>query len=185
MAARSLPTLTQADSDSAADRRLPSACKRTFEEQPDSWYRAPESWPEDRGIKRFGDGSIYSVHSMLMDLSAAPPIAEEVVESTGARCERRRLGSSTPCYIRVRYPHTRHLTVFLYSDFSLPELGQSKPLGRILDEVVFIAYDTNHDDEGSEKAVYWIGNKGSFASDYFSGHAASRSQIAQSSIVSG
>jgi hypothetical protein len=46
----------------------------------------------------------------------------------------------------------------LYSDFSLPELGQSRPLGRKLDEEIFIAYDTDHDDEGSEKAVYWIGN---------------------------
>jgi hypothetical protein len=54
----------------------------------------------------------------------------------------------------------REHAFLLYSDFNLPELGQSKPLGRILDEEVFIAYDIDQNDKGSEKATYWIGNQG-------------------------
>jgi hypothetical protein len=46
-------------------------------EQLDAWYRAPECWPEDRGIANFRRWSTCSFHSMVADLCNDPLLAEE------------------------------------------------------------------------------------------------------------
>jgi hypothetical protein len=44
----------------------------------------------------------------------------------------------------------------LYSDFSVPEPGESKPLGRILDQEIHISCEP--DPDWGNRLVYWIGS---------------------------
>jgi hypothetical protein len=47
----------------------------------------------------------------------------------------------------------------LYSDFAMPELGDSKPLGRILDEEIYFAFEYDPDDKSpGRRPTYWMGN---------------------------
>ena len=69
--------LAECGSDPEAENLLAENCSQIFEEQLDAWYRAPERWPEDRGIANFRRWFTCSVHSMVVDLCNDPLLAEE------------------------------------------------------------------------------------------------------------
>src|SRR5689334_18900387 len=47
----------------------------------------------------------------------------------------------------------------LYSDFALPELGEPKRLGRVLDEEIYVSLNYDSNDKGPDRRPsYWIGN---------------------------
>ena len=70
--------VAESESDEHTEKLLAKSCARIFEEQLDGWYLAPESWPEDRGIRNFRQWFSYTVHSMIVDVCDDPPVAEEV-----------------------------------------------------------------------------------------------------------
>ena len=70
--------VAESESDEHAEKLLAKSCARIFEEQLDGWYLAPESWPEDRGIRNFRRWFSYTVHSMIVDVCDDPLVAEEV-----------------------------------------------------------------------------------------------------------
>jgi hypothetical protein len=61
-----------------AEKLLAKSCAHIFEEELDGWYRVPESWPQDRGIKTFRRWFSYTFHSMVVDLCDRPLIAEDL-----------------------------------------------------------------------------------------------------------
>ena len=69
--------VAESESDEHAEKLLAKSCARIFQEQLDGWYLAPESWPEDRGIRNFRRWFSYTVHSMIVDVCDDPLVAEE------------------------------------------------------------------------------------------------------------
>jgi hypothetical protein len=49
--------------------------------------------------------------------------------------------------------------LLLYADFSIPKLGESRPLGRILDEEIFMSFEQERNGNSpDDDPLYWIGN---------------------------
>jgi len=53
-------------------------CGQLFEEQLDSWYRVPSSWPKRRDLAAFERWFTWSQHSMVVDLSDEELLQEEL-----------------------------------------------------------------------------------------------------------
>ena len=51
---------------------LEEVCAEIFEEQLDSWYRVPSSWPVNQDFDTFKRWFEYRFHSMLVDLCEDP-----------------------------------------------------------------------------------------------------------------
>jgi hypothetical protein len=68
--------LPSSDADDHARQHLRRHCRDIFEEQLDSWYRAPSDWPPDRSFDVFKEWFKYQFHSLLFDLSNTPVLKE-------------------------------------------------------------------------------------------------------------
>jgi hypothetical protein len=51
---------------------LRELCEKIFEEQLDSWYRVPSSWPQNRSYEVFCQYFEFEHHSMLFDVCEDP-----------------------------------------------------------------------------------------------------------------
>jgi hypothetical protein len=68
--------IPECDTDEGLACVLRKLCEEIFEEQLDSWYRVPSSWPQDRSYEVFCQWFEYQHHSMLVDLCDEPLIRE-------------------------------------------------------------------------------------------------------------
>jgi hypothetical protein len=70
--------LPECDDDEATRECLEAFCVHVFEEELDGWIRTPSSWPPLRDFKVFEQWFEWTVHSMVVDLSADPLLLEDL-----------------------------------------------------------------------------------------------------------
>jgi hypothetical protein len=68
--------IPECDTPADVDNVLRELCDEIFPEQLAGWYTDTETWPEDRSFNVFCRWFDYQQHSMLVDLSDEPLIAE-------------------------------------------------------------------------------------------------------------
>ena len=70
--------LPECENEEEARKWLKEVCGQIFEEQLDSWYRVPSSWPRRRDLDAFDRRFEWSLHSVAVDLCDDPLLQEEI-----------------------------------------------------------------------------------------------------------
>ncbi len=68
----SIYLLPQCENDEEVRARIAMHVNEIFDEQLDSWYREPSSWPQRRDMETFERWFEWSSHSIIIDLCERP-----------------------------------------------------------------------------------------------------------------